>query len=435
MQKELLLHKNARFIWIVSSLLMKLTSLFVLIIFGNSLNAQTQGFEALIDSGEAEYNRQLQGPEGDFSKAKGLFEQALKLQPDNTTTRYFYGYTLDKLNSTDGSKMDSIQLTRTIKASEQFEFINKKEPKYNGPVLVLDPYSKITAIWGSQAHAYMSQGKRDSVLWALKEGKRRGGFLAPLLSYNRHVLGDCSKNAVLLTSGDDITFPILYLQQVEGFRTDVTAVDVNLLHSVWYPKYLKLKRAVQLTYTDADLDTLSYSKWTPITVTVTDTQNQKKIFFWTVKPTYRGEYFLKGDKVLLDLLKNTIFKREIYYSEPRPDSSINLSLGNHLFAIGITSKLIVDDNLHTLHSTTMKNLKKFHIPEEYQNNIRNSPSVTPVLNYYRYAYMVKIYELLNTNKKEAERLFLEMKTKFPVSLFAYDSNLKANVENLETMFN
>ena len=45
----------------------------------------------------------------------------------------------------------------------------------------------------------------------------------------RNYLTSCPKNAILITNGDNDTYPLLYLQAKENFRTDVTVVNFSLL--------------------------------------------------------------------------------------------------------------------------------------------------------------------------------------------------------------
>lgn len=233
------------------------------------------------------------------------------------------------------------------------------------------------------------------VLMAVKgwdDHNRRNKFTA--IEMAKNYLNSCEPNAILFTNADNDTYPLWYVQEVEGFRTDVRVVNLQFLSTEAYIDQMKRQQyqsaplPIQMgngQYKDGTRDYLSYYDYgikdsvelRELLAILTSDHNDDKIqmrdgsyenflptrnFKLTVNRNqvlatgtvdianqdqivdqlewdFKKSYVVKSDLAMFDILVHNEWKRPVYFSASVSDDTY-IGLDKYLYLEGYAYRLL-----------------------------------------------------------------------------------------------
>jgi hypothetical protein len=124
-----------------------------------------------------------------------------------------------------------------LKSLEHQGFHNDVEGrKYLERAIAVDP-NYIDA-WFGLVVRYMDSRDEERLDLALRHILDSGIITDEVMDYNYNMLVSLDDNAILVTSGDNDTYPGWILTRILKVRPDVTIVNRSLLNTDWYPMYV-----------------------------------------------------------------------------------------------------------------------------------------------------------------------------------------------------
>ena len=110
--------------------------------------------------------------------------------------------------------------------------------------------------WFALAVDYMGNGNMEKADAAFRKLLEEGAISDEVMDYNYNVLTLLDKNAILITNGDNDTYPVWVLTRIIKYRPDVKVVNRSLLNSEWYPIHIIKNEGIPNYITQNELNNL-----------------------------------------------------------------------------------------------------------------------------------------------------------------------------------
>ena len=117
--------------------------------------------------------------------------------------------------------------------------------------------------WFSLVIHYMDQGDEERTDLALYNILHEGVIAEEVMDYSYNMLIGLKENAILISNGDNDTYPGWILTRLLNIRDDVSIVNRNLLNTEWYLNYI-VKHGVPAFITKEELTELQNSVNAPL---------------------------------------------------------------------------------------------------------------------------------------------------------------------------
>ena len=138
----------------------------------------------------------------------------------------------------------------------------------------------------------------------------RSGNLIPS-QYAANIMNSLDEGGIIFTNGDNDTFPLWYIQEVEHVRKDCRIVNLSLLNTTWYIKQMRDQEPkVPISYTDEQID-----KMLPMRLPKDYEYKHGEI----ESKFPEGSILYVKDIILLDILRTNKWNKPLYFTTTVPN--------------------------------------------------------------------------------------------------------------------
>jgi hypothetical protein len=252
---------------------------------------------------------------------------------------------------------------------------------------------------------------------------RTDNYAAADYAYN--LLNTCEPNAILFTNGDNDTFPLWYLQQVEGIRRDVSVINLSLLNTSWYIRQLKEREPkVSMALSNEEIDSVGFFEWPEKRIIrinidservfqkyveevkdfypIDTLQRQNRSMDIEIGPTYARRYLRTQDAMIFEIISANQFRRPIYFGYNVPHEN-RAGLAPYLRTDGMALKLMpfrgVPYSPHALQRNLWEvfRFRGLNDPDIYFNDEEQG-----LLQSYRANFLTLVWHYLNVQQPHGD---------------------------------
>lgn len=269
---------------------------------------------------------------------------------------------------------------------------------------------------------------------------RSGRYVAPEYAYN--MLMSVEEDAILVTNGDNDTFPLWYLQEVEGQRQDVRVVNISLLNTSWYIKQLKNQASrdsepLPISMSNEDIENMEIKPWRPqevelpvdlsgmienseVPIALDDTSIIESPMKWMLEGRpYSDQFNLMyvADQALLDILHTNArqgWKRPFYFAVTVSSDGF-LDLNNYFQLEGQAFRVVPikhdEEQLgRVVPSITPNRLRQFKFTNLNNPDVYYDENIRRMVDNYRNIFVNTVQTLVREGQLEEAREIMNILT-------------------------